>query len=288
MNHDTTQPIGLIAGAGDIPVYFARKAKERGIHLISVSFTEAIGETLAPYVEKNYCISPVKAGKIFKTFEDTHVRDVLILGKVDKEMIFRPQMFDMFSLKFVMSLATSQDKTILTRIIEEIEGRGYTVLDQMTFMKELYPSAGVLTRAKPSKKALADIESGFPIAKYMADQEIGQTLVMKEGTVIAVEAVEGTDQAIERGCRLSRGGCTVIKVSRTNQDYRYDSPGIGPQTIEKLVAGGAGVLALEAGRVMVIERERVVERANAAGLSIVCVDTPRPQSPATPPSSGPS
>ncbi|MCF8719544.1 LpxI family protein [Nitrospina gracilis] len=281
MNHDSGQPIGLIAGAGDIPVYFARKAKERGIPLISVSFTEAIGETLKPYVEQNFCISPVKAGKIFSTLETTHVRDVLILGKVEKEMIFRPQLFDLFSLKFVMSLTTSQDKDILTRIIEEVEKRGYTVLDQMDFMKELYPSAGVLTRTKPTKKTLADIEAGFAIAKYMADQEIGQTLVMKGGTVIAVEAVEGTDRALGRGCELSQGECTAIKVSRTDQDYRFDSPGIGPKTVETLIAGNAAALAIEAGRVMVIEREKVIDMADAAGLVIVSVDPPAPPSGST-------
>lgn len=274
MNHDSAQPIGLIAGAGAIPVYFARKAKERGIPLISVSFTEAIGDSLKPYVEKNFCISPVKAGQIFKALEDTHVRDVLILGKVDKAMVFQPQMFDMVSLKIMMSLATNQDKTILVRIIEEVEKRGYTVLNQMDFMQELYPSAGVLTRTRPSKKALADIDTGFPIARYMADQEIGQTLVVKDGTVIAVEAVEGTDNAIARGCELSQGGCTVIKVSRTDQDYRFDSPGIGPKTIEQLIAGNAAVLALEAGRVMIIEQETVIDMADAAGLAIICVDPP--------------
>ena len=105
----------------------------------------------------------------------------------------------------------------------------------------------------------------------MADLEIGQTIVVKNKTVVAVEAIEGTDKALERGCELSRGKCTAVKVSRTNQDYRYDVPGIGPQTLESLINGGASVLALEAGRVMVVNQSKVVEMADRANMSIVCV-----------------
>lgn len=271
MDPNTSKPIGLVAGAGDIPVYFARKAQEMGMTVVSVSFTDEIGKTLAPYVHKNFSISPVKGGKILKQFEAENIHDVIILGKVDKGMIFKPQMFDLVSLKFVMSLATRQDKTILTRLMEELEDRGFKVIDQKEIMEELFPKKGVLTRTQPSKKALEDIEFGFSIARYMADNEIGQTLVVKNKTVIAVEAVEGTDQTIERGCRLAQGECAVIKVSRTDQDYRYDSPGIGPKTLHGMIDGKASVLALEAGRVMVVEMEQVVKMADDAGLAIVCI-----------------
>ena len=128
-----------------------------------------------------------------------------------------------------------------------------------------------LQETNPSIKAMEDIEYGMPIVRYMADEEIGQTIVVKNQTVIAVEGVEGTDVTIERGCRLSEGECTVLKVSRTEQDYRYDSPGVGPRTMEGLIAGGASVLALEAGRIMIINREKVVEMADRANVSIICV-----------------
>ena len=105
----------------------------------------------------------------------------------------------------------------------------------------------------------------------MANQEIGQTIIVKNKTVIAVEGVEGTDQAIARGCRLADGKCVAIKVSRTDQDFRYDCPGIGPQTVESLAEGKASVLALEAGNIMLIDKEKVVARADAAGLSVIWV-----------------
>lgn len=271
MNTLAPQRIGLIAGAGEIPIYFAKKAHEEGRRIVSVAFTDEIDARLKPFVEKNYSIGLAKSGKILKTLEEESIKDILILGKVEKKMIFRPQLFDLETLKLILSFRTRQDKTVMLKIIEEIESRGFTVLDQMECMKELYPGKGVLTHRQPSEKEMEDIEFGFPIARYMADQEIGQTLVVKNKTVIAIEAVEGTDPTIERGCSLGQKGCKVIKVSRTSQDYRYDSPGVGPRTLEAMIRGKATVLAVEAGRVMVIERDQVVEQADRAGISIVCI-----------------
>ena len=271
MNTSSNRRIGLIAGAGDIPLYCARKAREKGMHVIGIAFTDEIEARLKPLVDTSYCIGISQRKKIFKTLHQENIKDILILGKMEKKMIFKPQLFDLDTLKAIWSFKTNQDKTVMTWVINEVEKNGFSMLDQMEFMPELYPAEGVLTRAHPSKKEMEDIEFGLPIARYMADQEIGQTIVVKNQTVIAVEGVEGTDVTIERGCRLAQGKCTAIKVSRTQQDYRYDSPGIGPQTMEGLIAGGASVLALEAGRIMIINREQVLEMADRAGLSIICV-----------------
>jgi hypothetical protein len=156
-------------------------------------------------------------------------------------------------------------------VIREIEKEGLNVLDQKELLGEVFPGKGVLTERKPSIKEMEDIKFGIPIAKKLADMEIGQTIVVKNKTVVSVEAIEGTDRALERGCDLSRGKCIAVKVSRTNQDYRYDVPGIGPQTMESLINGGASVLAMEAERVMVVDQKKIVEVANRAKISIVCV-----------------
>lgn len=271
MNTQAPQRIGLIAGSGDIPVYFARKAQAEGVQIVSVAFTDEIDARLQPFVEKGYSISLAKSGKILKALEKENIKNILIIGKVEKKMIFKPQLFDLETLKLIMSFRTHQDKSVMLKIIEEIESKGFKVLDQMEYMKELYPEKGTLTQRKPTEKESADIAFGFPIARYMADQEIGQTIVVKNQTVIAVEAVEGTDVTIARGCELGREGCVIIKVSRTGQDYRFDSPGIGLKTLEGMIEGGATVIAVEAGRIMIVEREQMIERANQAGVSIVCV-----------------
>lgn len=267
----SAQLIGLIAGAGEVPVYFAEKAKARGIKIISISLTDEISTRLAPHVDKNFRINIGQPGKIFKAFKAEDVTGVVIMGKIEKSMIFRLQMVDLEAMRFLKSLKNHQDKSFMLAVIDRVKELGGTVLDQKELVPELFPEKGVLTRKQPSKKILTDIEFGIPIARHMADQEIGQTLVVRNETVIAVEAVEGTDQTIERGCRLANGGCTVVKVSRTDQDYRFDAPGIGPHTVEGMIRGKASALALEAGRVMIIDRQRVVELADKAGLSIVCV-----------------
>lgn len=267
----SAQLIGLIAGSGEVPVYFADKAKAQGIRVVSISLTKEIGELIEPLVEKNFNINIGQPGKMFKAFKGEDVTGVVIMGKIEKSMIFRLQMLDLEALKFIKALKNHQDKSFMLSVIDRIKEMGGTVLDQKELVPELFPEKGVLTRKQPSKKTLTDIEFGLPIARNMADQEIGQTIVVRNETVIAVEAVEGTDKTIERGCEIANGGCSVVKVSRTEQDYRFDAPGIGPHTMELMIKGKASALALEAGRVMIINQEKVVDMADAAGISIVCV-----------------
>jgi hypothetical protein len=268
---DSVKKIGLLAGAGEVPAHFARKAGQRGISIIAVSFSDEIHVKLEPLVEKAYSIGIGKPGKIFKTFKNENVTDLVMLGKVDKKIIFRPGFFDLRAIKFFKRLISHEDKTLLLGVINEIEKEGFNVLDQKELLGEVFPKQGVLTQRKPSIEEMEDIKFGIPIAKTLADMEIGQTIVVKNKTVVSVEAIEGTDKALDRGCELSRGKCIAIKVSRTNQDYRYDVPGIGSLTMESLISGGASVLAVEAGRVMIVDQEKVVEMADRAKISLVCV-----------------
>lgn len=271
MNQITSQRIGLIAGAGDVPVYFARKAFQKGIKLVSIAFSDEIDSTLHPYVEKHYSIGIGQSDKIFRTLKKENITGLLLMGKVEKSMVFQLQMFDLRSLKFLNRIRNRKDKTLMTGIIRECEQEGLTVLDQKEFLSELFPEKGVLTKRKPTPEEWQDVEFGFSIARTMADMEIGQTIVVKNKTVVAVEGVEGTDQTLKRGCDLAGEKCVALKVSRTDQDYRYDAPGIGLKTIEYLTRGKAAVLAVEAQRVMIVDQPRVVELADQAGLSIVAV-----------------
>jgi len=264
-----TTRIGLIAGAGEVPIYFARKASQLGIKLVSIGFSEEIQSNLAPFSQKCYAIGVGQPGKIFKTLQQENVKELLILGKVDKGIIFKLQKFDFKALQFFKNIATHEDRVLLLGVIGELEKEGFKVLSQKEFLADIFPQKGNLTRRKLTRQESEDIEFGLPIARKLADMEIGQTLIVKNKTVIAVEALEGTDRAIQRGCELAQGKCVVIKVSRTNQDYRYDSPGIGPQTIRMLAKGG--VLALEAERIMVVEQEKVVELANEAKIAVTCI-----------------
>ena len=271
MTDNLEQCIGLIAGAGVIPLIIASKAADNGHKVISIALSTEVGIDLTPFVHKNFSISVGQIHKIFKTLRSENISQIIIAGKVEKEMVFKLQMFDLKTLSLLRKLKSRQDKAILEKGIELIEDEGFTVLDQKKFLKELFPAKGVLTRKQPTQNEIEDIEYGLSIAKYMADKEIGQTIVVKNRTVIAVEGVEGTDQAIERGCRLGKEKCIAIKVSRTNQDFRYDCPGIGPRTIEFLAKGKASLLAIEADNIMLVEKEKVVALADEAGIAIICV-----------------
>ncbi len=272
MPANSPKRIGLIAGTGEIPVYFARKASQNGTKLISIGFSDEIQSSLSPYSEQCYSFGIGQPSKILKALKKNNVNEVLVLGKVDKSVLFKLQWIDLMAIRFFKNILTNEDKVLLLGVIDEFEKEGIRVLSQKDFLAEVYPEKGVLTRRKPSQKELEDIEFGLPIARKLADMEIGQTLIVKNKTVIAVEAFEGTDKAIQRGCELAKGNCVVIKVSRTNQDYRYDSPGIGPQTIQTLVAaGGASVIAVEAERVMVVEQEEVVKISDEAKITVACV-----------------
>jgi UDP-2,3-diacylglucosamine hydrolase len=261
--------IGLIAGSGEVPIYFARKASQLGMKIISVGFSDEIQNSLKPFSKKSYSIGVGQAGKILATFRENNVKNLLVLGKVDKSIVFKLQKFDLKALKFLKNIVTHEDKVLLLGMIAELDREGFTVLSQKEFLLDIFPPKGNLTRRVPTKQELGDIEFGLPIARKLADMEIGQTLIVRNKTVVAVEALEGTDRAIQRGCELAQGKCVVIKVSRSNQDYRYDSPGIGPETIRMLNEGS--VLALEAERVMVVEQEKVLDLANEAKIAVTCV-----------------
>jgi DUF1009 family protein len=218
MNKNQPSRIGLVAGAGEIPIYFADKASKNGVRLVSIGFSDDIQSQLAPFSEKTYSIGVGQTSKIFKTLKDENITDVIILGKVDKSVIFRLQLFDMRALKFFKNVKNREDKTLMLGVIEEMQNEGLRVMDQREFLREIFPGPGVLSKRKPSQEEMEDIQFGLPIAKKMADMEIGQTVVIYRKTVIAVEAIEGTDRAIERGCALAKGKAVVVKVSRTDQD----------------------------------------------------------------------
>ena len=275
MNSESERRIGLLAGAGDIPVYFARKAQQNGIRLVSVGFSDEIQSLLAPYSEKSFSIGVGRWSKISKTLQEEDIKDLLVLGKVDKSVIFRPQLFDLRTLKFLKNVINREDKTLLLGVIDEMAKDGFCVLDQREFMMELFPHEGVLSKRQPTQEEMQEVVFGFPIAKKLADMEIGQTLVVKNKTVIAVEAIEGTDRAIERGCQLSKGSAVVIKVSRTGQDYRYDCPGIGPETLRAMAKGEARVLALEADSVLLVDQAKVMEIADRAGIVVISYRIPQ-------------
>jgi len=260
----------LIAGGGEIPAILARAAKAKGAAFVAVSLTEAAIAPLEGLAEKVYSLSIGQVGKIIKTVKKEGIDKVVFIGKVRKGLLFEKIRFDLKAVKLLSSLRNRNDDTIMLAIVQAFADEGIEVLDQTVYLRGLMPAEGVLTRRRPTEKEWLDIRYGMDMAKRSASLDIGQTVVVKNQAIMAVEAIEGTDEAIRRGGLLAKkGGAVVAKVSKPDQDPRFDVPVVGMKTLESMRAGGARVLAIEAGKTLFVNREEVIRDADASRISIV-------------------
>lgn len=262
----------LIAGAGDLPLILARAAKAQDVSFIAVALTEAAIAPLEDLADKVYRISIGQIGKIIKTVKKEDIDNVLFIGKVKKDLLFEKIRFDLKALKLLATLKNRNDDTIMLAIVRELANEGIEVMDQTIYLRDLMPKASVLTKKKLKKNEWDDIHYGMEMAKKAAGLDIGQTVVVKDKAIMAVEAIEGTDEAIIRGGLLARNGAVVAKVAKPNQDPRFDVPVVGHTTLESMVKGGATVLAIEAGKTLMLDKENIVKEADAKGLRIVSYD----------------
>ncbi len=263
--------LGLITGTGDLPVILANSVKARGIEIVSIAFSKKSAAALESSSKKVYHLGIGEVNKILKTLKLEGIKEVVLIGKIEKRLVFQNKRFDLRALKLLSKLRQKDDNTLMLAVTNEIEKEGIKVLDQNLFLGELFPRKGVLTKRSPGDNEWKDIEYGFRMAKKISALDIGQTIVVKDQAVMAVEAIEGTDETIKRGCKLARKNGVVVKVSWQNQDTRFDIPTIGIRTIEEMSAGNATVLAVEAGKMMIVNLQEVQTLADEAGISIVTV-----------------
>ena len=201
-------------------------------------------------------------------FRDNGVRELVMVGKVPKTVLWkRPELvqLDPTALAALSGLADRRDDALLGAVAELLESHGFRVLGQAELAPSLFAAEGVLGSVAPTSDQLADVRFGWPIAKSIGALDVGQTVVVQGLAVLALEAVEGTDETVRRGCALGRPGATVIKVAKPAQDV----PTIGPATLRTLAQGQAGTLAVESGRTVVLDREEVVALADAHGITLL-------------------
>ncbi|MDP7350240.1 MAG: UDP-2,3-diacylglucosamine diphosphatase LpxI [Nitrospinota bacterium] len=263
--------VGLIAGTGELPRIVAKQAAEDNLKVFAIALSKDSISSLQPVCNKVIHLGIGQTNKILKTLKNEKIKNVLMIGKVDKKVIFQTKIFDFRSLKILKNMKLKDDKSLMMVVIDELKLEGINCLDQSMFLKKLFPSKGVLTKRKSTKSEWEDIQYGFSIAKKMAQMEIGQTVVVKDKSIVAVEAMEGTDQTIMRGLKIAGKGAVVVKVSRPKQDFRYDIPVVGETTFSMMIKGKAAVLALEAERTLMVNKEKMVELANKYQISIVAV-----------------
>lgn len=263
--------LAILSGVGHLPVEVALSAKNLGYKVVAVGLVPGIDEELPGSVDIYYDINVGRVGKIISTLEKNNVTKVTMIGKVTKEVLYKIGAIvpDLTAIKILASLPDRKDDTIMNAIVAEIESHGMEVMDQTLLIKPLLPKPGVLTKRKPTEAEIADMEFGFKMAKAIGGLDIGQTVVVKNQAVMAVEAIEGTDACILRGGYLGKGGVIVAKTAKPNQDQRFDIPGFGTKTVESMIHAGATGIVIEAGGALIVEREKTIALAEKNNITIL-------------------
>ena len=264
--------IGLLAGVGGLPVQFARAARGMGFSVIAIGVVPGIDPELSQAANKTYPIGVGQLQEILTTLKGEGVTEITMLGKVTKELMFTGTVaLDERIQKLLASLTDNSDDTIMLAFVREFAAEGFKILDQTALIRSLMPAPGVLTSRTPTEEERADMDFGFKMAKEIGRLDIGQTVVVKKCALMAAEAIEGTDACIRRGGELGRGGVTVVKVAKPSQDLRFDVPTVGLNTIQAMCDVGGTALAVEAGKTLIVDREKVVKMANDCGITIVAM-----------------
>jgi len=261
--------VGLVAGEGELPAILARAIQAQGLDVVAIAFTEPLYLQLQPLVRRLYCFGAGQGNKIIEALKHEGVRDLVLIGKVSKDVLFQRWRFDSRAWRILRRAKSFRDDLLLTEIIREFEAEGIRVVEQSHFIPHLCPKGGVLTRRRPTRREWQDVAYGFSAARSIGELGIGQAVVVRHGTILAVEGMEGTDEAIARGCRLAHEGAVVVKASRPGQDLRLDMPTVGLKTLQVMREGHATVLAIEAGKTIVVGDEEFSRAADDAGISVV-------------------
>lgn len=265
--------VGLLAGIGTLPVEFLTAAKSEGHEVVVIAVIPGVDPRLRDLADVYYDINVAKLNKIIKTLSGEGVKEVTMLGKVTKEWLFKGlHMPDLRALKFLNRLRNRKDDTIMLAIVDELAKDGIAVLDQTKYLKPLMPAPQVFTKRKPTAAELSDVEYGFRTAKALGGLDIGQTVVVKNLAVMALEAIEGTDACIRRGGELGRGHSVVVKTAKPEQDPRFDVPAVGLTTLHSMIDSGCDVLAIEAYRTLFAEMDAVIREADKKGILILSVE----------------
>jgi UDP-2,3-diacylglucosamine hydrolase len=262
-------PLGLIAGNGDFPLLIARAVRQEGKKIVAAAHLGETRPELRSLVEKICWIRLGEFGKLVRFFKQQGVKEVLMAGGVDKKKMFSKVQPDREGISLLDKMKHRKDDFVLRMFADQLAKEGFQVHPSTVFLPSLLAPPGVLTKRQPTAEEGQDIEFGWPLAKELGKLDIGQCLVVRNGAVVALEAIERTDETIRRGGKLARKKAVVIKVSKPFQDLRFDLPAIGEQTIRTMHEVKAGVLAIEAHKTIIFDREATIRLANKYRMVIV-------------------
>ena len=270
MNTEPGMKIGLISGGGQFPALFARRAAEKGYQVYAVGFHNETDLSLKSEVDEMKIIYLGQVNRLLKFFKGHGIKDAVMLGSISKTNIFKDIRPDFKALSFIAKNIKTHDDSVLRAFSKLLSKEKITIRPSTFLLPELLSPQGCWTRRKPDKNEERDIRIGWKLAKEIGRLDIGQCIVISNGTVLAVEAIDGTDATIRRGGQLSHNnGAVVVKLSKPGQDLRFDLPASGCDTIEAMHASGVTTLALEAGKTLSFDREKMISLADQYHISIL-------------------
>lgn len=268
----TGERIGLIAGNGRFPVVLAERAGRLGVQVIAVAHEGETAAELAGLVPEITWIRAGEIGRLIAAFKAAGVQRVVMAGGITKPRLFEEFRPDERGIALLTRLGSIRDDVLLRGLAAELEGEGMAVVDSTLYLGDLVPAPGVLTRRTPTEQEWSDVRYGLRAAKEVGRFDIGQSVVIRRGSVVAVEGIEGTDATIRRAGALVRGDLVVVKACKPAQDTRFDLPAVGLQTIHTMREVGGRVLAVEAGRTLMLDRDELLAAADAADVAVVAVE----------------
>lgn len=266
--------LGLVAGQGRLPFAVAQGARRAGRRVWLAGLRGLADPALEQEADAARWLHVGELDALVASLRAAGVHELVLCGLVPKGLLFAdPSLvrLDARAARLLAGVRDRRDDALLRALADVLEAEGFTIASQAAYTRELLAPEGPLGAVAPSEAQREDVAFGWPILEALGALDIGQTLVVRERTVLAVEAIEGTDEAIRRGAALGGGAVSVLKARKPSQDPRLDVPVIGPETIATLIEAGARLLAVEAGRTLVLDREALVARADAAGICVLGV-----------------
>lgn len=264
--------IGLIAGNGSFPIIFSKKATAKGFSVYAVGFHNETEASLSQHVEAVETIYIGQIKRLIKFFKKKQITEAVMVGGIKKPGAIFDIRPDMKAISLIAKMGhDTHDDRVLRAFAKVLEEEGIRIRSSTFLLPELLADKGCWTKRKPAKTERPDIDLGWRMAKGVGSLDIGQCVVVSNGTVIAVEAIDGTDSTIERGGKLCQGNAVVVKVCKPIQDFRFDVPVVGVQTIRTMHEFGATVLVIEAGKSLVFDREEMIDLANRWGITIIAI-----------------
>lgn len=264
------ETIGLIAGNGKFPILFAREARRQNMKVVAAAIKGDTSFLLKFFTDELAWFQVGELKKLFSFLKDRGVTRVIMAGQVNPNNLFDKNVALGDEYQDLMkALEDRKADTIFRAVADKLKAEGLELLDSTFLLKDYLAPKGTLSRRGPTISELEDITFGRTIAKAMGGLDVGQTVVIKEKAIVAIEAMEGTDRCIRRGGEIAREGAVVVKMSKPGQDQRFDIPVVGPRTLQNMIRVNAKCLAIEADKTLIIDRDQCLKMANKAGICIV-------------------